>query len=148
MKVRRAGADDLPVLCEMGREFRGEAVFAFPEPVEVEWLGMAEKLGEMYFMAIAEGGAGPVGFITAVQSRYMFSPARHVAQDTFYVKPAYRGSRAALLLVRAVEEWARGLGLGRVVLSINSGITPDRAGRFYQKLGYAAMGGNYMKDFG
>ena len=145
--VRQASVDDLPVLCEMGRVMRAESIVDFPEPVEDEWREMIGILGSGYFMAVAEHERIPAGFITALQGRYIFSAKPVVTVDTFYVRPENRGGRTAVLLIRAVEGWRKSLGVGRLILGIHTGLAPGVTGRFYEKLGYAHMGGNYVRDF-
>lgn len=125
---------------------RAESVIGFPE-IDVEAAReFLEVVGDAYFVALAERNGEPVGFITAQPGRYLFSKERFVTHDIFYVAPEARGSRTALLLVQAMEDWAAQLGVKKVFIAVHTGLKPDITGRFYEKLGYRYMGGNYCKD--
>ncbi len=49
----------------------------------------------------------PVGFIFAVCGKYIFNKQRYAQQELLFIRPAFRGTRAFLMLLRAFEEWAR-----------------------------------------
>lgn len=148
--VRRAGLEDLPALIALGRVMHAESLIPFPKIDETATrarLAQYERAGVPYFMALAEqepGGA--IGMITAQPCIYVFAEGVCAQHDIFYVRPEKRGSDAALKLVRAFEDWAETIGAREVRLAVHTGLFPDRTGRFYEKLGYRHMGGNFMKE--
>ena len=66
--------------------------------------------------------------------------------DGFYVLPAYRGSSAACRLMQAYEDWAGAeRDAEQIAVCVSSGIRPEQAGRFLNKLGYDAQGVVYAR---
>ncbi|MGL6086631.1 MAG: GNAT family N-acetyltransferase [Enterobacterales bacterium] len=65
-----------------------------------------------------------------------WSPVRVASDYLFYVVPRHRGSRAAIRLVRAYQEWAKEIECAEVRLSVASGIHHDRTEKLYQRLGF------------
>ncbi|WP_432563767.1 GNAT family N-acetyltransferase [Kineococcus sp. SYSU DK003] len=74
--------------------------------------------------AVACGGLRPLGAGTAEVKR-------------MYVEPAFRGSGVATLVLRALEEEARGLGVTRMLLE--TGTLQPEALRFYRREGYEVI---------
>ena len=156
INVRTTVEDDLPAIFELGRTMRAESVIPFPEIDENAARDTLALLDDFYFIAVAEvantdpaprkTGNEIIGMFTAQLNRYAFSQEFFAQHDIFYVHPDWRGTRAALLLVKAFESWAQECGLTRALLSVHSGLFPERTGRFYKKLGYRPMGGNFMKE--
>ena len=154
--VRPAVEDDLSAIFELGHLMRAECVIPFPEIDEDAARDSLALLNDFYFIAVAEVanivsiecnvGNGIIGMFTAHLNRYAFSQEFIAQHDIFYVLPEWRGTRAALLLVRAFEKWAREFGINHAILGVHSGLFPERTGRFYGKLGYRPMGGNFMKE--
>jgi GNAT superfamily N-acetyltransferase len=149
--VRRAEAGDLSALLALGREMRSESAIPFPEIDEEAARDMLALLGGLYFVAVAElvsnnGSKEIIGLLTAQPMMLVFSREWFVQHDILYVRPRWRGSRAAILLIRALERWADEVGSKRVVLGVHTGLVTERTGRFYERLGYQHMGGNYMKE--
>jgi len=127
-----------------------ESLISFPgidETATLARLAQYERAGVPYFMALAEQGSGQaIGMITGQPCIYVFAPGISAQHDIFYVRPENRGSSAAFLLVQAFEDWARTIDAREIRLAVHTGLFPERTGRFYQKLGYRHMGGNYMKE--
>ena len=144
--VKRAWLDELPEIIRLGQRMLEESAVSFPEIDADATRGALEMAGNLYFMALAERDGVGVGFITGLQSRYLFSDRRLVSHDVFYVVPEARGSSAAVRLVRALEEWSVEVGAYRTTIAIHTGLKVETTGRFYEKLGYTFMGGNYSKD--
>lgn len=49
----------------------------------------------------------PLGFMYASCGKYLFNRQRYAQQELIYIRPAFRGTRAFLKLVKSFEEWAR-----------------------------------------
>lgn len=154
INVRPAVEDDLPAIFELGRELRAESPIPFPDADETVVRDTLALLGDFYFMAVAEvslpehtgGEKKIIGTLTAQLTRYAFSQEFMAQYDLFHVHREWRGSRAALLLIRAFENWAKEFNVGRAILGVHSGLDAERTGRFFEKLGYQPMGGNFMKE--
>jgi GNAT superfamily N-acetyltransferase len=61
-----------------------------------------------------------------------------------YVTPSERGTGTADLLVRAVEEWARGHGVAEIYLHVTTSVPRARA--FYEKFGFRPTGESFEMD--
>lgn len=84
----------------------------------------------------------PVGFILVSISGYMFSKQRCASQDLLFVRPAYRGTKAFLMLLRAYEEWAR----LRACVEIWAGSIDNEAfANVLPRIGYPRVGSYHRK---
>jgi len=63
-----------------------------------------------------------------------------------WVSPEYRGTGAAEILLEAVFNWARENGFHRILAGVNPGNV--RALKFYQRLGFKAVGEPLENDTG
>lgn len=145
INVRRVGHDDLEAIWALMERLRLEAVIPFPELDREVMTQHLEIVGDAYFMALAERPE-VVGLITAQYGRFIYNSEVFVMHDIFYVIPEARGSSAALRLVKAFENWASEVGARLVFVGVHTGMKIEVTGRFYEKLGYRHMGGNYMKE--
>jgi GNAT superfamily N-acetyltransferase len=48
-----------------------------------------------------------IGFLYCSCGKYLFNKQRYAQQELIFIRPAYRGTRAFLKLIKAFEEWAR-----------------------------------------
>jgi GNAT superfamily N-acetyltransferase len=101
-----------------------------------------------HLVAVAEVGGKPEGFVYASVGEYFVgTDALIVTINVIYTSTDIRrsllGGRIASRLMRAVEQWAKGIGAGEVLLHVTSGIAEDRAGRTAQRMGFAPIGRAY-----
>ncbi len=96
------------------------------------------------FLAVSARGL-PAGLLLGRLGRYPFS--RHViAHDRlFYVAPEFRGSNAAVKLLRGFNRWARLRGAHHLYLAEWGGIESKRFARLMRRTGFDLVGGNYGK---
>tara|TARA_R110000796_G_scaffold3212_8_gene12302 strand:- start:1903 stop:2298 length:396 start_codon:yes stop_codon:yes gene_type:complete len=81
----------------------------------------------------------PIGFIAVGSVDMIFSNERTIDDLGLFVVPKRRGSRCALLLVKAMEEWAA--DKGRVIrLGVTTGTNDAPAKKFLERLGYVQTG--------
>lgn len=97
---------------------------------------------------VAENGSNLVGWLNGFESGYMFSPVRIAAHDIFYIAPEARNYATARNLVMAFVGWAEALGLKRQVIRLDTGLKPDKVDRFYRRMGFHPIGGQYVRDGG
>lgn len=84
----------------------------------------------------------PIGMLVAYCGKYFFNKQRYGYQELLYIRPAFRGTKAFLKLLRAYEEWAR----LRSAVEIFTGTTYTRAlSDILQKIGYPVMGTIHKK---
>lgn len=84
----------------------------------------------------------PIGFIFASCGKYLFNKQRYAQQELLFIRPAYRGTRAFLKLIKSFEEWARlrssvEIWMGSAHSKTLSGILP--------KIGYPVVGTYHKK---
>ena len=63
-----------------------------------------------------------------------------------YVRHEFRGSTAALRLIRAYEQWAMSYQVKEINLGISTGYEVERTAQFYQKLGHKPLATSYQKE--
>jgi GNAT superfamily N-acetyltransferase len=88
---------------------------------------------------VAEEDGKLVGVAAMMAGERWFGPERYATDLMVYVKPEYRGGRAFILLVRALESWAMDFGIEELTLGVSAGISDEVAVRAYQRLGYTLM---------
>ena len=66
-------------------------------------------------------------------------------QRILYVAPEVR-SLAVRGLVRAFVSWAEALGVTRQLVGLGNGLNLEKVDRFYRRLGFEPIGGQYLRD--
>ena len=146
MNVRIATEDDIPAIVAMCEDMREESRVPFPPMEEDVYRERLAMLGPAYLLLVAETDGAIVGFMGAQLGIFVFSSRIFVQHDMFYVKPEKRGTKAAMMLIMGLETWAAEVRAERVCIGLHTGLNPDLVDRFYRKLGYTHMGGNYYKE--
>lgn len=103
---------------------------------------------EKFCCFVVEEGCTIVGWLNGFVSGYVFSPMRIAAHDIFYIAPEARSYENARGLVRAFVGWAESLGLKRQVIRLDTALKPEKVDRFYRRLGFQPIGGQYVRDGG
>ena len=99
-------------------------------------------------LIVVEAYDGLVGMIAGQIGELICSHQLQASDRVLYVRPEHRGSRAALLLVKAYLEWAESMGVAAVLMGVSSGgAHMEKAGRFLANMGFAPIGGLYRKDY-
>jgi GNAT superfamily N-acetyltransferase len=146
--IRNATIDDLDVFLSLGGKMHEESTVSYP-PIDKEhirkYLDMAVSMPEIFLNLIAEDG-GPIGMLTAVAGPYSFSPEIRTSSDVLFVLPEKRGGRTAILLVKRFNEWSDSIGAVSATMSVATGITPERTGRFFEMMGFRPMEMIYRRD--
>lgn len=89
---------------------------------------------------VAENGDGIQGFFAGFVSEYYFGNQNTASDLALFVDPGKRGGRAAILLIRAYEQWARSHGVEEISLGITTGVNQERTAQLYERLGYTKSG--------
>jgi len=152
MIIRTATEGDLEQLLILGERMRQESVIPYPEINSVmvrEFLKISESGGgEGYnFTCLVAEDYGLVGFMVAFCGPPVFSTEPVASHHIFYVVPERRGSFAAVRLIKGYEAWAEENGAIAVEIAVDTGLFPERTGKFYERLGYDYMGGKYRKSW-
>jgi hypothetical protein len=148
--IRPAVGSDIADLVRLATEFHQESLYrSIPldkgKLISVFQRAINQKQGDM-FLTVYERSDEILGFILGYITSYFFS-SQLLAQDLlFYVKKDNRGSYINVRLWKAFREWAASKNAAELSMSISTGITPDRSGLLYQRLGMQYVGGNYKLE--
>ena len=140
MIIRKATIDDLPVIIEMAKSFHRESdarkyTLTDERIKELTTLIISTGLG---ILAVKDGEA--IGMMGAMLQKNVFFDELMAGDYLIYVKPEYRGTEAAQLLVDYYIQWAKTYGARCIGIDIESGINDERAINFYNKMGFRVTG--------
>lgn len=150
MEIRRAVMDDVSLLVDLGQAMVDESDEYFP-PVERErshrHIQTTVTYPELAFAAIAIADDGrPAGFTLAMVGDYPYSVDVRGAIDVLYVLPAYRGTRAAVGLMRLALGWLAERDARVVIFGQSTGIDADGFDRFTAHFGFRPAGTIYRLE--
>lgn len=137
--VRRAMVEDLDAILPLARRFHSESEFhrAYRfDDAKVEALVRFAMDSTDWLALVALNSDAIVGFSLFLATEMYFSREMEASDLAFYVDPTQRGSRAAFVMLEALEKWARRARCRRISIAPNTGINHDAAGRFLQRFGY------------
>lgn len=140
MIIKKATIDDLPVIIEMAKAFHRESdarkyTLTDERIKELTTLIISTGLG---ILAVKDGEA--IGMMGAMLQKNVFFDELMAGDYLIYVKPEYRGTEAAQLLVDYYIQWAKTYGARCIGIDIESGINDERAINFYNKMGFRVTG--------
>ena len=148
MVIRVLLQEDIDALTELGSEMHQESDYAFL-PYD---RGRVRTLILQYIEdrttrcgLVAEDDQTLIGMIGGVLIEYYFCEETLVADEVLFVKRERRGSMAALRLIRGLQEWAVRRGARELCLSVSTNVHSETTGRFYERLGFAHVGGIFKK---
>ena len=142
MRVRTAKLPDVPALVALGQEFIKEAPNYQKRPY------MTDKAAEHFTHLINGGG---VIFIVEQDQEIMGGFAGRVSGDWFnntkiafddvmYVKPEFRKTRAAYVLIQTFIGWAAAMGVNRIQCGTTTGVESRACIRLYEHFGFTQYG--------
>lgn len=149
--IRNLEAGDIAEVMQMAKAMHSESPFYRCYPFSEE---KVTRLYEVFLenpdwlCVVAELDGKLIGFLAVTIIPTFFGEARFVEDISFYVQPKYRGTSAALRLVRAVEAWAIANDAAAIRVGITTGTNPVPAGNFFLRLGYEETGRLYTKLVG
>lgn len=85
------------------------------------------------------------GFLIAYITPYAFATGHFCNQEVIYVRPEYRGTRAAARLIQAFNEWADRTNPREVFAGVANGIKVERTTRFLELFGFAPVGASLRR---
>lgn len=121
-----------------------EAEFSYAKPEKHKILQLYKNPNAVGFVAIENDKI--IGFISAIAHEYFFSNRKTASDLGFFVLPEFRGSRAALKLVKSLENWAKEIGVDDLHLGQTTAVEMDKTKKFYERLGYKTVGFNTVKQ--
>ena len=142
MRVRTAKLPDVPALVALGQEFIKEAPNYQKRPY------MNDKAAEHFTHLINGGG---VIFIVEQDQEIMggfagrvggdwFNSTKIAFDDVMYVKPEFRKTRAAYVLIQTFIGWAAAMGVNRIQCGTTTGVESRACIRLYEHFGFTQYG--------
>ena len=142
MQVRVATLPDVPAMVALGQEFIKEAPNYKNRPY------IADNAAE-HFSAVIKGGgviflvehdAQIIGGFVGRIGRDWFNDIKIAFDDVLYVKPEFRTSRAAYILIQSFIRWAQIMGAHRIQCGTTTGVASDSCIRLYKHFGFTEYG--------
>lgn len=97
-----------------------------------------------YCVLLARTSEGePAGFLFGTITRPWFSEGLIAHDHAFFVLPRWRGSSAALKLLRVFRRWAEKRSAAVLNISQRAGVEMERFDRFMERQGFWAIGKNF-----
>ena len=143
MNIERLSAERFTEFCELVERSIAEAQFSQAKLNIPSLQKLIQSPNVVYFLAIEDDKI--IGSIGGAVLPYFFSTRKKVGDLGFYVEPEYRGSRAAIKLLHALESWAKEMEVEDVYLGQTTGVEVDKTRDFYERLGYKVVGVNTIK---
>lgn len=92
---------------------------------------------------VVRNGAGELGgVITGMEASPWFSTRRHISEGVFFVAPEMRQSRAAVLLLKALKQYAADKDM-LLMCGVSCGDDLERKDKFFALQGMERIGGIY-----
>lgn len=143
-RLRLAEEADIPTLVEMGAEMIAASSFAaMPYSPEKTAESIRRDI-EHAFAAVSVEGDIITGVILGDVVQPWYSEQRMAVDYVLYVRPQYRGTRAAVMLVKAWAAWAVDSGAKQLRPGVSTG--DPQAERLYEALGFRRVGAVFMMD--
>lgn len=143
ISLRNATADDIPLLCEIGRRYHAESSFSYSRysPFKVSIL-LARLIQGQGCVIVAEKNGVIVGGIAGVVIESWYSTEKIAHDFCIFLDEEHRRGMLAARIIRRFIKWAGDRGANRIQMGITSGIHVERTAKLY-----AAMGGRLIGTF-
>lgn len=141
-RVRLATADDYDAVAAMAEQNRLESC------PQHEWSDerMRETFFQDYllnsacFIFVVEKDDEVCGFLLTGIYQYRAFNGLFTLQEVLFVKPEYRGSRAAALLMKKLIDWSRSVGAKEIVGGNDNDVRSEQTARFLSRFGFKSHG--------
>lgn len=148
MKIRFATREDIPALVEVGRRIHAETrfnQFDFRPDRVAETLAavIGDARGVHCFLVAEDSDCQAVGGLIGSVERHLFSDQFVATLVDFVVLPEKRMSGAGIRLMAAFRQWAENRGAAELNAGVSSGVALERMDKFFRRLGFRFIGGNY-----
>lgn len=143
MHVRAATQDDMPCFIDMAKQLNDEAPNYLNRRFDENALSenLRSVMGGMGAIFVVENEKGEiVGGIVCLTTKDWFNNDVIAFEQVFYIKPAYRTSRASFLLLDAFISWSKHMGANRIQCGTTTGINTKGCLRLYERFGFRECG--------
>ena len=142
MELRPATLIDVPELVELGHTFIQEAPNYKNRPyiaenASIHFTNLIKGGGVVFLVEHQEQIIG--GFVGRIGGDW-FNNIKIAFDDVLYVKPEFRKSRAAYMLIQAFIRWAQLMGASRIQCGTTTGVESAACIRLYKHFGFTEYG--------
>lgn len=142
--VRPLEAADIPDVVELARLMHAEAPHYRDYPFEPDrlndWFNLFLGNPDWLLILAVDEDHGPVGMLAVAALPMIFCYERTVDDVAFFVHPDWRGSSAAVRMIRYLDAWAKGQGAKAIRIGITTGTNNEAGARFLERFGFARTG--------
>lgn len=140
MKVRLVEKEDIDAIVEMSRDnAKTRPNLKFNE-VRTRATIVQSILKGSPVIFVVESKGEVIGFLMANYFVYHAFDGLFTVQEVLYVKPEKRGSRAAVLLMKALIAWSKRLGAVEIIGGNDNETNSDRTAKFLSHFGFKKVG--------
>lgn len=143
--IRHATPTDIPALLTLAKTMHAESRFTILDFDMQKMRSLFEHLEahENGALLMAESAGTAIGFVAAGIAQDYFGNSVMAFEYGVYVAPAHRGSMAGVRLIKTFLAWARERGVDYINMGVTTGVTTDRTGALYERLGAKKVGDLY-----
>lgn len=148
MKIEIAGPEHIEELVDLGQSMHAESALTHL-PLDVErvrktFRAALEDDKGMYCLFLARSSEGmPAGWLFGTITRPWFTDALVAHDHAFFVAPEFRGTSAAIKLLKVFRRWAEKRNARVLNVSQRVGVEMDRFDRFMRRTGFEPRGMNF-----
>lgn len=145
MSIRHATLAEVPVTVMLAQAMHAETAYRNLEFDQAKVTELFTRLvqDEPGCLLVVEKDDVLVGFLAGGIGEDYFGPGQFAFEFGVYLDPRHRGGVCGARLVQAFLAWADSLGVHRKHMAVSTGITTDRTGALYEKLGAERAGNLY-----
>jgi len=145
--VREMRPEDVGVCTVLGMQLHQEGYFSDLDFDKNKMFSVWQQIEQdnfCGFVAVDKNG-DIAGLFVGLVCEHWFGKDLLASDLTLYVTPFYRGTSAAMRLLKAYEKWAKAKGAKVISLGVSTGITAERTGKFYERMGFNDVGKFYRR---
>jgi L-amino acid N-acyltransferase YncA len=140
--IRASTRDDIPDLLVLVEAMHAESRFS-------QYGFNRKQLTELFhalvdtpngIIFVIENAGEIVGFLAGQTGETYLCLAKVAFEHMVYVRRPERGSYAAVPLIKAFIQWAKGHDVAYIQMGVNSGIDDERVTKLYKRLGFSHVG--------
>tara|TARA_E500000081_G_scaffold89648_1_gene90722 strand:+ start:12497 stop:12952 length:456 start_codon:yes stop_codon:yes gene_type:complete len=147
MKIRKMIEEDVPTIIGYGSKMHQESYFKnfnFDEK-KLYQLWVLIDTNPNYCALVAEKSDGElVGFFVGCITEHWFGNDKVSSDLALYVDPEFRGTSAAIRLMKGYQTWAEMAGAAEIHIGTSTDINTNQNLSLFQKMGYE-IGGTFLR---
>ncbi len=141
--IRRATKDDNPAILALGRAMHAESRYARFDYDEEKYRRLVEHLIDNGIAIVSAANGQVSGVFLGVVSAHFFGNDLQSTDFIQYVTPEFRGGMTGVRLIREYIRIAKEIGVKDICIGNSSGISTERTGELYKRLGFTHHGCDY-----